>query len=122
MNSIELSRPKLMANLQDDFQIVVIDGFYDLVNREDARTWLGKLFQFKVNSYLAHYPYGIMPFVQSDLVGTHWILCKKNGSGNIQPIMGLKTIDSNRTEAFRMEFPAFWFVNGPELESHRMAI
>lgn len=103
------------------YRFVVIDSFYDTVNDSDAREWLGKLFQFKVNSYRGSYPYGIMPFGSTDLIGANWILCRESGS-TLVPIMGLKTIESKRTEKFRMDFPAFAMLSEPGHVLHREAI
>lgn len=120
MSVIELT-PRLLAKTTGDLQVVVIDSFYDAVNQPEAMTWLGNLFRFKVNSYRASYPYGILPFGGTDLIGTHWILCRQENS-ELRPLMGFKTIDSRRTDQFRMEFPAFGIVAEPELAVQRAAI
>ncbi len=124
MNKIDIT-PHLEAKIQDELQIVVIDNFYDAAIAGDACPWLGKLFRFKVNSYLASYPYGMLPFGAADLVGTHWFLCRKTRGtrvDDLEPIMGIKMIDSGRTKTFRIPFPAFGYVSDPELEAHRHAI
>lgn len=105
----------------DDLQVVVIDSFYDCTHDPVAMDLLRKLFAFKVNSYRQSYPYGIMPFGSTDLVGTHWVLCRTTG-GELEPIMGMKTIDDARARTFKLDFPALGLVADPGLELHRMAI
>jgi hypothetical protein len=111
----------LTNKAKKDLQIVVIDSFYDTVNQNDALFWLGKLFRFKVNSYRKSYPYGILPFSESDLIGTHWMLCERTKEG-LEPLAAFKSIDSKRTEQFHIEFPAFGIVNQSNLISHYKAI
>lgn len=120
MSLIEL-RQSRVKELGDDLQVVVIDSFYDMAVQNDECAWLNKLFRFKVNSFLGSYPYGMLPFGAADLVGTHWILCRKDQDG-LHPLMGIKTIDSDRTDIFRMNFPAFEYVSDSGLEAHRNAI
>jgi hypothetical protein len=120
MSTLDLTSP-LLVKAMSQFQIVVVDTFYDVTDQTEAMNWLGRLFRFKVHSYQASYPYGILPFGATDLIGTHWILCRKQGS-ELEPVMGFKTIDSHRTDLFRMEFPALGMVSDPGQEEHRAAI
>lgn len=120
MGVAKLETQNLHLN-NDDLQIVVIDNFYDMaISRRDC-DWLGKLFSFKVNSFLASYPYGMLSFGAPDLIGTHWLLCKKK-AGELVPVMGIKTIDSGRTNAFRMPFPGLEPVADPTLTAHQEAV
>jgi len=120
MTQIQLPHDFIL-DCSNNFQLVVIDNFYDAVNNKTALKWLGKLFQFKVNSYRESYPYGILPFAGTDLVGIHWLFCIKKESG-LYPIMGFKTIDTARTDIFRIEFPAYSIVAEPQLNLQRDAI
>ncbi len=111
----------IAGSAEPELQIVVIDNFYDAVRQDEAMAWLGKLFRFKVESYRAHYPYGILPFSNCDFFATHWIICEKN-QGILKPLMAFKSTDSARVEAFRLEFPALGLLQGSETEAHRAAI
>ena len=113
--------PDSTKTLFEELQIIVIDSFYSCVNNKDAMSWLGDLFRFKTNSYLASYPYGILPFGASDLVGTQLFLARKI-KNKLHPMMGVMMIDSDRTETFRMDFPAFERLRDPGLEMHHKKI
>ena len=121
MNKIDLNGRR-EESLYKDLQIVVIDGFYDIARQGDDCPWLWKLFKFKVQSFLASYPYGMLSFGAADLIGVHWLLCQKQKDGDLKILMGIKMIDSAKTEAFHMAFPALEPVKDEGQEVHRAAI
>lgn len=104
-----------------NYQIVVMDCLYDTISDSLSKKLLGKLADFKISAYRKEYPYGILPIGAHDIVGTHFLLCEKV-NGELEPIMGFKTITPERCQQFGLELPGLGIVNEPGLEKHRGAI
>src|SRR4051794_22028373 len=103
------------------YQIVVIDCFYDTISDPISKKLLGDLADLKISSYKKEYPYGILPFGAHDIAGTHFLLCRKKDD-QLEPIMGFKTISPERCKQFGLELPGLSIVNESRLEKHRAAI
>lgn len=91
--------------LPSQFQVVVADCFYDKLDTPSNQEFFGKIFNFKIKSYLKEYPFGILPVGAHDVVGTHLLLCEKL-QNELVPIVGFKGITYDRCKKFNLPFPA----------------
>lgn len=100
----------LLESLNRKLRIVEIDYFYDHLADPKHQAFLGKIAHFKIHSYQADYPYGILPFGAHDLIGTHLLLCEEEDNGNLEPLVGLKAVTLNQCERFGLSFPALQMI------------
>lgn len=116
------SRSEQIAQTRKQLKIVVLDCPYDTVNDPLTRELLGKIAQFKINSYLDDWSYGVLPLDAGDFIGVHLLLCQDSGSG-LEIVAGFKMLTHDRCREFGLEFPAFHALNGTQgTQPHHHAI
>ncbi len=94
-----------LQEIQSRCQVVVLRCPYETISDPRVSSLLGRIARFKIESYRREYPYGILPFDAVDVVGSHFLLCDRSGSG-LAPLMGFKTITAERCRTFHLPHPA----------------
>ncbi len=56
--------------IDSDFQVMVLDRFYDRYPNKDIPLLFGRTLALKLEGYLSQHPYGALPLDSSDYVGT----------------------------------------------------
>lgn len=112
----------IMQGIRKQLRIVVLDCPYNTINDPQTQKLLGKITQFKINSYLDDWQYGVLPVDSGDFVGIHLLLGIEN-QGELEIIAGLKIMTHDRCREFGLEFSAFHALNHtPETLPHQLAI
>jgi len=107
--------------MTNDYQIVVVDSFYDLMGDSEVRHLFGKLAELRVGGYLMGYPYGVLPFSGLDLPAIQLLVCRRTPDG-LEPVSGFKAVTLARCREFQADFPALDVVSGVGNERHLQAI
>jgi hypothetical protein len=107
----------------NQLKLVVLDCPYDTVTSDQTIDLLGKIIRFKIESYRQEYPYGILPFDGIDMVGTHYLLCETTKDGQLDPIMGIKTITQKKCHEFNLTHPVLGLIgNDAQYADHAKAV
>jgi hypothetical protein len=107
--------------MTNEYQIVVVDSFYDLMGDPEVRHLFGKLAELRIGGYLMGYPYGVLPFSGLDLPAIQLLVCRKTPEG-LEPVSGFKAVTLARCREFQADFPALDVVSGAGNEKHMQAI
>jgi hypothetical protein len=103
----------------DRYKLVVLECPYETVSSDQTIGLLGKIIRFKIESYRREYRYGILPFDGVDMVGTHYLLCDTNAAGELDPVMGVKTITQKKCQEFNLKHPVLGLLgSNPEHANH----
>lgn len=64
-----------------------------------------KLIAFKRIGYQKEYGEFVLPFDSSDFIASHVLLCEKQKTGDLIPVLGFKSVTLRRCDDFRIPFP-----------------
>ena len=95
-----------LEELKAKCQIVVLRNPYEMISNAQVTRLFGNIARFKIDSYRREYPYGILPFDGVDVVGTHFLLCEREGN-DLLPMMGFKTVTAEQCRVFHLSHPIF---------------
>jgi len=115
MSNIIRSQNLRFVVLKSPFQIWTQfenDSFKDLFH---------DMVRLKLHGYGLEYPRGVLPVDTSDLIATHLLVCKEEGS-RLRPIMGFKTTALADCDHHQIAFPALGLVQAAESALHVQAI
>jgi hypothetical protein len=119
---IEISRyPSFVGPLGKPLRVVILECPYDVMGHKEVQSLFPKILALKIQGYRSAYPYGVMPVDMGDFVGTHVVLCEEREEGLV-PLMGFKSVNLDRCETFRLQFPAFGLLDGTQLSEHKKAV
>lgn len=114
--------PLPLDSISKRLRLVIFECPYDTIENPIAQSLLGKIARMKITGYKAEYPYGATPVDTGDFVGTHLLLCEELRGGDIEPIMGFKSLSYRRCQIHELEFPAFHLFPKEDHEKHRRAV
>lgn len=106
-----LNNEMIEFDLEQDYQIVVLDSVYDSASNQETQALFPQMIQFKINGYLQEYPYGVLPMDASDFVGTHLLILRKSDRAIV---VGMKSITLAKCLLHQIRFPMLGI-----LESHQ---
>jgi len=87
-------------------QVILLDCPYDTYRESKfTRDLLSDVFKLKLDGYLAHYKYGMLPISDFDFMAKHIILCK-NVNEVYYPLAAFKSISNETCKRFNIDFPA----------------
>lgn len=96
----------MITRINRNIKIVILDCPIATWQNPDTQKLFCKLLNLKLQGYGKEYPEGVTSLDSSDFFGTHLLICRTDEHGELEPLMGYKSISAKRAEFFRMTFPA----------------
>lgn len=89
-------------------KLIILDLPYDsIVSSDFTRQIYSKMMSLKIRGYQRDYPYGVLPFDNTDLFSTHKIVCEEQGDGSFEPVLAYRSITLERCNKFSINLPIF---------------
>jgi len=111
-----------MDHLKQDFQLVVIDSPYEILERPLVEHLFTKMVGLKKQGYGSNYPHGVLPVDTTDFIATHVLLCQKKKDQSLLPIMGYKTITLEKCREYNLKFPGLTLVQNAQMPVHAQVV
>lgn len=111
-----------MNSLIQDFQLVVIDSPYEILEHPLVESLFTKMVSLKKKGYGSNYPQGVLPVDTTDFIATHVLLCQKKRDHSLKPIMGYKTTTLEKCREYNLKFPGLGLVQSAQMPLHAQVV
>jgi hypothetical protein len=112
----------MITRLYQNLQIVILDCPIATWDSPQTQKLFCRLLSLKLNGYGKEYPEGVTSLDASDFFGTHLLICRTDEHGELEPLMGYRSISLKRAEFFRITFPALTTLRAGGAEKFEPAI
>ncbi|QDK36370.1 hypothetical protein [Bdellovibrio sp. NC01] len=107
-----------MGNVLDQFQLLILESPFENWAEPSVQNAFAKMVELKKIGYGSCYSKGVLPVDTSDFFATHVLLCLPDQSGELQPVMGYKTITLDQCKQFNQNFPGLSLVQNAKAPQH----
>lgn len=101
---------------------VVIDCPIKHWNHPIVRQMFHKMVNLKLIGFRSKMPDNYLPVDTSDYIGTHIMVCRENGNGELHPIMAFKGISLERCHQYGQQFAGRSCISSAHSDLHKMAL
>lgn len=103
----------------DGITVVLLDSYYELWETPLVSDVFARTLTLKLAGYRPRYAYGALPLDTCDFISAHLLVCKNSETGLI-PLMGYKSITSERCREFKLHFPVVSAMTAAELPAEEI--
>ena len=90
--------------MKNDYKIVVLNCPYINWDSKEVREVFSEMVHLKFENYQKKHFFGILPVDSSDFIGDHLLIYKKDQSGHLKLVNGVKTLPYDRCNLFNYKF------------------
>lgn len=100
--------------INKNYQFVIIKTPHEIINFKEVSDLFPKVINLKTKGYRQEYGNFVLPFDTSDFIASHLLLCEKTKSGDLVPLLGMKSVTLEKCDSYRIPFPMMGMLETPE--------
>ena len=99
-------------SIRKKYQFVLLRCPYELMDYTVVQKLLPQLIKFKTTGYRKEYDQHVLPFDTSDFIASHLLMCENLPSGELVPVLGMKSVTLKKCDDHRITFPMVGMLEG----------